>query len=72
MGDGAGTVQGLTELTICERHDNADDWLLEVQQEFRENQLSADNHAFLHGRPTSVPGSFVDGKLTCGQEECQN
>lgn len=27
-----GTMNGVSELTICERHENADDWLLEVQQ----------------------------------------
>ena len=32
-GTGTGTVSGVSELTICERHDNADDWLLEIQQE---------------------------------------
>lgn len=41
----------MNELTICERHDNIDDWLLEVQQEIRENRISVDNHAFLHGGP---------------------
>ena len=27
-GAGTGTVNGVSELTICKRHDNADDWLL--------------------------------------------
>ena len=61
----------MSELTICERHENADDWLLEVQQELRENKLSADNHAFLHGEPTSVPGSYVHGQLTCSEVKCR-
>ena len=61
----------MSELTICERHDNADDWLLEVQQEFRENKLSVDNHAFLHGQPTNVPGSYVNGQLTCSEVVCR-
>ena len=64
-------MNGVSELTICERHDNADEWLLEVQHEFRINKLSRDNHAFLHGEPTSVPGSFVNGKLTCDNPKCQ-
>ena len=61
----------MNELTICERHENADDWLLEVQQEFRENRLSADHHAFLHGETTSVPGSYVHGQLTCSEVKCR-
>ena len=70
-GSGPGTVHGVSELTICERHDNADEWLLEVQEEFRENKLSADNHAFLHGEPTNVPGSYVNGQLTCNNDACK-
>ena len=70
-GSGAGTVTGVSELTICERHDNADEWLLKVQDEFRTNILSADSHAFLHGEPTSVPGSYVNGKLECGHPSCE-
>ena len=50
-------MQGVTELVRCER--TADAWLTEVQQQLRYGQLSNDNHAFLHGRPTSVPGSWV-------------
>ena len=70
-GHGIGTVMGVSELTFCERHDNADDWLLEVQQQFRENKLSADNHAFLHGEPTKVPGSYVCGQLACSAVNCR-
>ena len=32
----------------------------------------ADNHAFLHGRPTTVPGSWENGKTTCGQDDCDS
>ena len=42
-----------------------------MQQEFRENKLSVDNHAFLHGEPTNVPGSYVNGQLTCNNEACK-
>ena len=40
-------------------------------QEFRKNNLSADNHAFLHGKLTYVPGSNVNGQLTCSNEACK-
>ena len=32
--------------------------------------MSNDNHAFLHGRPTSVPGSWLAGRVTCGNAVC--
>ena len=32
--------------------------------------LSEDSCHFLHGRPTTVPGCMVDGKVTCGNAEC--
>ena len=67
-GDGEGTVAGVHELTTCERHDR---WLLEVQQEFRHCNLTLDNHAFLHGQPTTVPGSYVGNTVLCGREECK-
>ena len=56
-GGASSGMQGVTELVRCER--TADAWLTEVQQQLRYGQLSNDNHAFLHGRPTSVPGSWV-------------
>ena len=61
--------QGCTELEECER--TKDEWLKELQDEFRFGQLSADNHAFLHGRPTRVPGSWLRGRAGCGQAKCQ-
>ena len=61
-------MQGVTELVRCER--TADAWLTEVQQQLRYGQLSNDNHAFLHGRPTSVPGSWLGGRITCGNAVC--
>ena len=66
-GPGAG-MQGVSELTKCER--TADKWLKELQEEFRCGRLSEINHAFLHGRPTPVPGSWQDGTVLCGQEAC--
>jgi hypothetical protein len=61
-----GAVQGVTELTECVR--TQDLWLLEVQNEMRAGQLSEDNCNFLHGRETTVPGSWVGGACGCGKE----
>ena len=66
-----GCVQGVTILEECKRHEEEDAWLLQMQNEFRLGKLSADTHAFLHGRKTSVPGSMVNGKLMCGNKECE-
>ena len=65
---GAGCIQGITELTECVRTE--DPWLLEVQTEMRNGSLSEDNWNFLHGRATTVPGSWVNGKVTCGNSKC--
>ena len=62
-------MQGVTELSRCER--TADEWLASVQAELREGKLSTDNHAFLHGHPTSVPGSWCQDHLTCRNAKCQ-
>ena len=62
-------MQGVTELVECERTD--DEWLQEVQNEFRNGCLNANNHAFLHGEPTTVPGSWIGSKATCGNPACQ-
>ena len=48
-------IQGVSELVEVERC--KDEWLREVQQEFRNGCLSKDNHKFLHGLPTKVSGS---------------
>ena len=66
---GPGCVQGVTELDECIRC--KDEWLREVQDEMRHGQLSHDNHNFLHGRPTTVPGSWVNGRPLCGNRECE-
>ena len=62
-------VQGVTELVQCERC--KDQWLREVQQELREGSLSKNNHKFLHGLPTSVPGSWLNGDVSCGNNACR-
>ena len=49
-------IQGVAELVACERAQ--DEWLRQVQEEFRHGTLSASTHAFLHGRPTDVTGSW--------------
>ena len=66
----ANGMQGVTELVQCERCE--DKWLLEVQSEFRNGNLSENNHAFLHGRPTTVPGIVIGGVATCGHSVCQD
>ena len=67
-GGAEGGMQSITELEECERC--KDLWLREVQEEFRKGNLSEDNHDFLHGRPTSVPGSWVGGQVACGNPAC--
>eukprot|EP00435_Cladocopium_sp_Y103_P052258 s774_g16.t1 len=67
-GGSAAGMQGVTELLQCER--TRDSWLTEVQDELRHGRLSNDNHAFLHGRPTTVPGSWTAGAVACGKESC--
>ena len=66
---GEGGTQGVTELKQCERCDDA--WLKEVQEELRNGRLSKNNHAFLHGLPTSVPGSWENGDVACHNPECR-
>ena len=62
------SLQGVTELTHCFRCDDA--WWNEVLDEIRVLKLSSDNHAFLHGEATSVPGSWLAGKPSCGKRGC--
>ena len=68
-GGGQEGVQGVTELVECERCDDA--WLKSVQEEFRRGALTEDTHAFLHGRDTSVPGSWLHGEVGCGNARCR-
>ena len=62
-------VQGMTELT--RRFRCEDEWWNVVLDEIRTLQLSDDNHAFLHGLPTSVPGSWLRDRATCNVDSCQ-
>ena len=68
---GAGGIQGVTELRQCER--TQDQWLQELQAELRIGNLSKNNHDFLHGRPMIVPGSWLEahGRPTCSTMSCQ-
>ena len=61
-------MQGVTELVRCERTQDA--WLAELQGQLRHGQLSDDNHKFLHGKPTTVPGSWIAGHATCQRPAC--
>ena len=65
---GSEGVQGVTELHQCER--THDEWLQAVQEEFRHCALTETTHAFLHGCPTSVPGSYLNGRLCCADPTC--
>ena len=66
--NGSEGVQGVTELYQCER--THDEWLQAVQEEFRHCALTETTHAFLHGCPTSVPGSYLHGRLCCADPKC--
>ena len=67
-GRDVGCVQGITELVECVRTD--DEWLHQVQNEIREGALTETSHSFLHGKPTRVPGSWVDGRCACDRLKC--
>ena len=62
-------IQGVSELVEVERC--KDEWLREVQEEFRKGCLSKDNHKFLHGLPTKVPGSWVGKDVSCKTDACR-
>ena len=62
-------IHGVTELVECER--TQDIWLQSLQNEVRNGALSETNHAFLHGCPTPVPGSWNGHRLECNHATCQ-
>ena len=62
-------VQGVTELVTRERTKDA--WLQDVQAQLRVGHLTADTRAFLHGAPTSVPGSWLRDDVGCGNASCR-
>ena len=63
-------VQGVAQLEHSERTDDV--WLQSVQEEFRYGKLTVDTHAFLHGKPTLLPGSAINGGAKCGSEWCKS
>ena len=71
-GDGGVGLTGLTELVQQERCE--DPWYLTMLDECRAGQLSEDNCNFLHGRRTSVPGSWMavitNPHTMCGMDAC--
>jgi hypothetical protein len=62
-------IAGVSELVQCERCDDV--WLRELQEQMRHGRLSEDNHKFLHGEPTTVPGSWEEGDVKCGRAKCR-
>ncbi|CAJ1374097.1 unnamed protein product [Effrenium voratum] len=66
-GDGYG-LHGVTEMQTPQRCRDA--WWLDLLEQCRFGRLSEENHKFLHGLPTDVPGSFVNGQVLCGKREC--
>ena len=68
-GETSDGIHGVTELVECER--TQDIWLQSLQNEARNGALSETNHAFLHGCPTPVPGSWNGHRLECNHAMCQ-
>jgi hypothetical protein len=68
-GKTAGCVAGITELTQPMRCKDA--WYNEVLEECRMGELSDNNYNFLHGLPTTVPGSYRAGRPQCGNAPCE-
>ena len=47
-----------------------DEWWNSLLDEFRFLQLTPDTHAFLRGQETTVPGSWLAGKVSCKNPKC--
>ena len=60
---------GASELTTP--HRCTEPWWMEVLEECRFGKLSANNHAFLHGKHTTVVGSALQGRASCGNPNCE-
>ena len=45
-------------------------WCAVSAHKTRHGQLSDDNHKFLHGKPATVPGSWIAGHATCQRPAC--
>ena len=66
------SVRSVTELT--KPHRCKDKWYNEFPEECRNMKLSKDNHAFLHGEETTVPGSWLggaNGDVGCRRSVCR-
>ena len=57
-------------IELTQQHRCNDTWYSSVLDECRDGKMSVDTHAFLHGKPTSVPGSYITGDVTCGKKRC--
>ena len=66
--DEALKLQGVTELWRPQRC--KDVWYNELIEECRNGNLSDDNYNFLHGKETTVPGSWEEGRPRCGEKAC--
>ena len=69
-GDSNLSVRSVTELKEPWRC--KDKWYNEFLEECRDMKLSKNNHAFLHGEETTVPGSWVGGDVACGRQRCRD
>ena len=63
-------VQGVSELEQQMRVE--DSWYCEVLDECRQMKLSENSYNFIHGNPTTVPGSWEGGAPKCGREHCKS
>ena len=62
-------LQGVTELSQpfrCRDH-----WWNQILGEIRVSKLSPDSWAFLHKKPTTVPGSWLQNHAQCGRAACE-
>ena len=66
----AGTLQSVSKLRVNPRRMNGCRSC--QQEEFGYSQLRTDNHGFLHGRPTNIPGSWQQGRAACSTGACQD
>ena len=63
------SLQGVTELTQPVRC--KDPWYNNFLEQCRHKELSEINFKFMSGGPTPVPGSWVDGVVTCHRKKCE-
>ena len=61
-------IHGVAELQECER--TRDVWLRSVQESFRSGRLTEETHALLHGKPSMLPGSCINGTVQRKTNKC--